>query len=68
MIHPGYRDSRWTSESWTSHGVRDKVGAMHWPLPQLMHMFLDAGLMLERFTEGGAPTPTTLAVRARKPG
>ncbi len=40
---------------------------MHRPLPDLLHAFLDAGLTLERFTEGGAPTPTVLAIRARKP-
>jgi len=31
-----------------------------------MHAFLDAGLMIERLFEGGAPVPTVLAVRARK--
>jgi hypothetical protein len=52
--------------SWTDQGVRDKVGATHWPLPRLLHAFLDAGLALERFTEGGGPTPVILGVRARK--
>jgi hypothetical protein len=33
-----------------------------------MHAFLDAGLTLDRFAEGGTPTPIVLAVRARKDG
>lgn len=66
IIHPGYLDGHWTKESWTDQGIRDKVGATHWPLSSLMHGFLDAGLSLERFAEGGTPTPTVLAARARK--
>ena len=46
--------------------MRDKVGATHFPRPALFHAFFDAGLTLERFAEGGPPTPTVLAVRARK--
>jgi SAM-dependent methyltransferase len=67
VIRPGYLDSYWTRDSWTDQGIRDKVGAMHRPLPHLLHAFLDAGLVLEGFTEGGAPTPVMLAVGARKP-
>jgi SAM-dependent methyltransferase len=67
VIRPGYLDGEWTYESWTDQGIRDKVGAMHWSLPELLHAFGDAGLTLERFTEGGAPTPTMLAIRARTP-
>ena len=66
VIRPGYLDSHWTTASWTDQGVRNKVGAIHWPLPTLMSAFLDAGLALERFAEGGEPTPAVLAVRARK--
>jgi SAM-dependent methyltransferase len=66
VIRPGYIDSHWTYESWTDQGIRDKVGAVHRPLPGLLHAFLDAGLSLERFTEGGAPVPTMFAIRARK--
>ncbi|HEY0539922.1 MAG TPA: hypothetical protein VGD53_16220 [Actinoallomurus sp.] len=68
VIRPGYLDGHWTKASWTDQGVRDKVGASHWPLPELFHAFLDAGLTLERFMEGGSPAPAVLAVRARKPG
>jgi SAM-dependent methyltransferase len=67
VIRPGYLDGRWTFDSWTDQGIRDKVGAMHFPLPELLHGFADAGLILERFTEGGAPTPVMFAIRARKP-
>lgn len=66
VIRPGYLDGHWTTASWTDKGVRDKVGATHRPLPELLHAFLDAGLALERFAEGGAPTPIVLALRARK--
>ena len=66
VIRPGYLDGHWTKESWTDRGVRDKVGATHFPLPSLLQAFLDAGLTLERFAEGGGPVPVVLAVRARK--
>jgi SAM-dependent methyltransferase len=66
VVRPGYLDGHWTTASWTDQGVRDKVGATHRPLPELLHAFLAAGLTLERFAEGGAPTPTVLAIRARK--
>ncbi|OLF18657.1 class I SAM-dependent DNA methyltransferase [Actinophytocola xanthii] len=68
VIRPGYLDRGWTTESWTDRGLRDKVGASHWPLPDLLHAVLDAGLVLERLAEGGAPTPVVLALRARAPG
>ncbi len=67
VIRAGYRDGHWTKASWTDKGVRDKVGATHFPLPGLLHAFTDAGLALDRFAEGGAPTPQVLAIRARKP-
>jgi SAM-dependent methyltransferase len=65
VIRPGYLDGHWTKESWTDNGVRDKVGATHRPLSDLLHAFLEAGLTLERFAEHAAPTPTVLSVRAR---
>jgi SAM-dependent methyltransferase len=67
VIRPGYRDGHWTKASWTDKGVRDKVGATHFPLPGLLHAFTGAGLALDRFAEGGTPTPQVLAIRARKP-
>ncbi len=66
VIRPGYLDGHWTKASWTDRGVRDKVGATHFPLPDLMHAFIDAGLVLERFAEGGGPCPVVLALRVRK--
>jgi SAM-dependent methyltransferase len=68
VIRPGYLDTYWTRDSWTDQGIRDKVGAVHRPLPALLHAFIDAGLTLQRFAEGGAPTPIMFAVRARGPG
>lgn len=67
VIHPGYLDGHWTKASWTDRGVRDKVGATHWPLPQLLQGFVDAGLVLDGFAEGGEPTPVTLVIRAQRP-
>jgi SAM-dependent methyltransferase len=64
VVRPGYLDGHWTRQSWTDQGIRDKVGATHRPLPELLHALLDAGLTLDRFAEGGAPTPVMLAVRA----
>lgn len=66
VIRPGYLDRHWTKDSWTSNGIRAKVGAMHRPLPELLHAFLAAGLTFEEFTEGGAPVPLVLAVRAHR--
>ena len=40
VIRPGYVDGHWTRASWTDQGVRDKVGATHRPLPDLLHAFL----------------------------
>lgn len=65
VIRPGCRDVHWTRQSWTADGVRDKVGAQHLPLPDLLEAFLDAGLRFERFAEGGSPTPTVLGARLR---
>ncbi len=67
VIRPGYLDRHWTKASWTDRGLRDKVGAVHRPLPELLGAFPAAGLSLERFAEGGRPTPAVLAVRAVKP-
>jgi SAM-dependent methyltransferase len=66
VLRPGYLDSHWTTAAWSDQGVRAKVGGTHRPLPELLHVFLVAGLTLERFAEGGAPTPAILAIRARK--
>jgi ubiquinone/menaquinone biosynthesis C-methylase UbiE len=64
VIRPGYLDGHWTKDSWTTEGVRNRVGASHVPLARLLHQFLDAGLRFTGFAEGGSPTPTTLSVRA----
>lgn len=66
VIRPGYRDGHWTKASWTTRGVRDKVGATHLPLPALIHAFLAVGLAPEQLAEGGQPTPVMLAIGARK--
>lgn len=65
VIRPGYRDRVFTRNSWTTQGVRDKVGAMHFPLAELLGAFVEAGLTAERFVEGGTPTPITFSARAR---
>lgn len=66
VIRPGYRDGHWTKASYTDKGVRDKVGATHFPLAQLLNSFVAAGLVLEQVLEGGGPTPIMLAARVRK--
>lgn len=65
VIRPGYLDNHWTKDSWTDEGLRNRVGATHWPLPDLLNAFSDAGLTLDRFAEGGEPTPIVFAARAR---
>ncbi|MGX6601070.1 class I SAM-dependent methyltransferase [Micromonosporaceae bacterium Da 78-11] len=67
VIRPGYLDGHWTKESWTTEGVRNRVGATHLPLSELLQAFLDAGLILTQFLEGGVPVPTTFSVRATRP-
>jgi len=66
VIHDGYLHRYWTKESWTDRGVRDKVGATHLPLTELLRLFVDAGLRIEKSLEGGKPTPAVLAIEARK--
>jgi SAM-dependent methyltransferase len=66
VIRPGYLSGHWTTDSWTDRGLRDKVGAGHWPLPELLSAFHAAGLTPDGYGEGGAPTPVTLSVRARR--
>jgi SAM-dependent methyltransferase len=65
VLRPGYRTDHWTTDSHTDRGLRDKVGAQHRPLAALLNDVLAAGFVPERFAEGGAPTPTTFALRAR---
>ncbi|MBP2471343.1 SAM-dependent methyltransferase [Crossiella equi] len=64
VVRPGYRQPHWTTASWTTSGLRDKVGATHWPLPELLNELVAAGLTLDRFAEGGTPIPTVLGIRA----
>lgn len=67
VITPGYVERHWTKASYTDRGVRNRVGASHFPLPELLGAFLAAGFAFEAFVEGGRPTPTVLALRVRKP-
>ncbi len=67
VVRPGYLDAHWTKESWTDQGLRDKVGAVHLPLPALLQSFVEAGFVLDGIREGGEPIPTVLAVAALKP-
>ncbi|EWM11179.1 methyltransferase [Kutzneria sp. 744] len=66
VITPGYHDGSWTKKSWTDKGVRNRVGAKHYPLHELLNAVTDAGLRMERFGEGGEAAPITFSVRARK--
>jgi SAM-dependent methyltransferase len=66
VIRPGYLDGHWTRQSWTTEGVRNRVGAAHFPLPVLLQAVLDAGLTFTGFDEGGAPVPTAFSMRTVK--
>lgn len=66
VIRPGYLDGQWTTNSWTDQGVRDKVGAVHYPLALLLNHVRSTGFTLDRFAEGSAPTPVTLSFRATR--
>ncbi|NUR89305.1 MAG: class I SAM-dependent methyltransferase [Nonomuraea sp.] len=66
VVRPGYGAAYWTKESFTSEGVRNRVGASHWPLAELFNSFVAAGLTLERFAERGGPVPIVLGVRCRR--
>lgn len=48
-------------------GLRSRVGAVHLPLANFLHAFVDAGLRLERFEElAGEPYPAAVGLRWRK--
>jgi ubiquinone/menaquinone biosynthesis C-methylase UbiE len=68
VIRPGYVDSHWTTASYTTAGLRAKVGATHWPLSSLLDQFVRAGLRFEAFAEVGSPTPIALSIAASAPG
>jgi len=77
-LHPGYRDTSWTTEGF-SDGIRRRAGARHVPLAELLTAFIDAGLRLVRVTEAtdeeypmrigvlaaAEPSPGTTARRIR---
>lgn len=66
VVRPGYLDEAWATESWTDQGVRDKVGASHLPVAELLNTLVDIGLRLEHASEGGEPIPIVLSLRTRK--
>lgn len=66
VVKEGYLDGHWTTDSWTDRGVRDKVGAEHWPLAELLNAVTVAGLQLGTFCEGAEPVPVVLSFRATK--
>ena len=66
VIRRGYLDGQWTTDSWTDQGLRDKVGASHVPLAELLNAFVTAGFRLDGLSEGGRPTPVVLSVKTSK--
>ncbi len=66
VIEPGYLDGNWTTDSWTDQGLRDKVGAGHFPLAELLNIVVGTGFEFEVFSEGATPTPVVLSFRATK--
>ncbi len=70
-VRPGYLESGWTPAKGPEAGtlgqngqVRDKVGAGHFALADLLNLFPKNGLTVDRLFEGFEPTPITLSVRA----
>lgn len=66
VIKPGYLDGHWTKDSWTDRGIRDKLGASHFPLAELLNTLISTGFRFEEFGEGDGPTPVVLSVRSTK--
>ncbi len=66
VVRPGYLDGSWTTNSWTNQGLRDKVGASHLSVSELLNLIVAAGFTIEVLSEGGAPTPVVLSARASK--
>lgn len=66
VVRPGYLDGAWTTASWTDRGIRDKVGASHLPVAELLNAILGVGYQLERASEGGELFPVVLSFRTRK--
>jgi SAM-dependent methyltransferase len=73
IVRPGYLEAGWTPALGPTEGalgadgqVRDKVGAGHSPLAELFNTISDAGLTVDRLSEGFEPTPITLSLRATK--
>jgi SAM-dependent methyltransferase len=65
-LHPGYRDTAWTTEGF-SDGIRRRTGARHVPLAELLNAFLDAGLRLDRVTEAADEEfPTRIGILAAR--
>jgi SAM-dependent methyltransferase len=69
-VHPTYHLAGWHQEApWWGEFVRKRVGMRHQTLAHLINAFIGAGLVIERVTElGSRPVPTSLGIRARKPG
>jgi SAM-dependent methyltransferase len=73
-VAPGYRRAEWIpasefrSERYESAGLRQRVGARHVPLSDLVNAFTAAGLLLDTVVEAGdGIVPWVLGLRARKP-
>ena len=67
VIRPGYLDGNWTTASCTDQGLRDKVGAAHWPLASLLNTVIGTGPRIEALCEEAEPTPVVLSLRAIEP-
>jgi ubiquinone/menaquinone biosynthesis C-methylase UbiE len=72
-IRPGYHDEGWTpaisptaGEVGTNGQVRNKVGAAHYRLANLLNSFTEAGFGIGPVAEGGVPTPITLSLVATR--
>lgn len=73
IVHPTYRQAGWHAPQrwWTGpHGLRNRVGMRQVPLAELLHAFLDAGLLIKRVIEPEPqhPVPFCLALRMVRTG
>lgn len=49
-LHPGYRDTAWTTEGFND-GIRRRAGARHLPLADFLNAFLEAGFRVSQVME-----------------
>jgi SAM-dependent methyltransferase len=69
IVGPGYRvrERQFDLPAFRPGGIREKIGAVHVPLDELLSALLDAGLVVDAARESSEEPPLYFGVRARKP-